>query len=160
MRPLAKIIRSRKGSTLPELMIASVILGLGLAAAAAGLKSFGDVKFKTVGASAKNDITASLIDNIRSNIAQYQMNFHSSNDTDPVLGSLVTDVVLDPEQLPFAWSNNFVGGADDCPDCPGRYGYIIQPLDSYKHLYKVTVRIINTDLFEGHKDYIFITGNK
>lgn len=149
---------SQKGTTLVELLIASAILGIALAGAAAGLSSFGDVKFKTIGSKAKNDISASVIQNIQSSVAKYQMNFADTGASQNQV--FETDRVLAIDNLSFAWSNNFIGGADECPDCPGRYGYVIQPIEGFRHLYKVTIRMTNPDIFSGHKDYVFITGNK
>ncbi|NCN42425.1 hypothetical protein GW916_14400 [bacterium] len=152
---------SKLGTTLVELLIAATILGVGLAAGAAGLQSFGQIKFKVVGTKAKNDISVSLIENIRSNISKYQAHFqHSGAKSSPGSEVTYTNLALAPENLPFAWSNNYMGGVDGCPECPGRYGYVIQPKDSFQHLYQVTIRITNPEIFEGFRDYIFVTGDK
>lgn len=153
-----KHLKSKRGLTLVELLVAAAVLAIGLAAASSGLVSFLNLNNATKGAEKKSTITTGLIENIRSNISRYQVNFNHSGSVDN--GALVTERVLAVDKLGFVWSNSYYGDPAGCPSCTGRYDYVIQPMDGMPGLYKVTIRMTNPALFPGHQDYIFITGNK
>lgn len=59
--------------------------------------------------------------------------------------------LLDQANLPIAWDHKNVYEVADCPDCPGRVGYIIQPYDTptFRGVYKVTFRMTHTTLTKG-----------
>lgn len=155
---MARSFRRKKGVTLVEMLVAAAVLGIGLAAGMSGLNSLNQISIATKGAEKKSTITTGLIENIRSNISRYQINFNHSGST--VNGAPLTEQILDEDNLGFVWSNSYYGDPAGCPSCTGRYDYVIQPLDGMPGLYKVTIRMINPAIFPGHKDYVFITGNK
>lgn len=88
-----------------------------------------------------------IIENLRSGIENYQVDF-SASDSD-------LDQVLRPETLPMAWDIGIQTEAENCRQCQGRYGYVIQPFEGYRGLYLVTVRLTNKEWREPFKDYQF-----
>ncbi len=59
--------------------------------------------------------------------------------------------LLDQAKLPIAWDHKNVYEIEDCPDCPGRIGYVIQPynIPTFRGVYKVTFRMSHTTLTKG-----------
>lgn len=61
--------------------------------------------------------------------------------------------------LPMAFSDSVLVPVEQCTECPGRLGFVIQPLDeSMPDLYMVTLRIMNKIWYgdKGFRDYRFI----
>ena len=157
---MRNLFGNKKGTTLAELLLASMILAVAAGAGYSSLNNFNTVKLRVVGSQARTDITSSLIENIKANISKYQANFNYTQSRSEEDDTLISNSVLAKDNLPFAWSTHFVGGVDECPTCAGRFGFIIQPVAEQKYLYQVQIRVINEDLFPGHRDFYFITGVK
>ncbi len=103
------------------------------------------------------DISAELqigniLDSIRSNVKNYQINFELTKPSPSQINE-----VLKIENLPMAWDISVTTTADHCPDCRGRYGFIIAPVGPRAPgLYMVYVRISFSSWVEKYKDYQFI----
>ena len=139
--------------------MAAAFVGITAAFAASALQNVNRARMTSLGIQGRHDIISSIVENIRNNIGNYQMSFNDSSAMD-ASGALMTDVLLAEDKLPFAWSNSVITTPAECPSCPGRYGYLIQPLSSFKGLFLVTVRLTNKDLFEGVKEYRFVTSTR
>lgn len=82
-----------------------------------------------------------VIENIRPNVRMYQINYATSDEE--------RDKALQVDKLPMAWGNGTLSTAEQCPGCPGRYGYVIQAYPNMKGLYLVTVRMSHKDWATG-----------
>jgi prepilin-type N-terminal cleavage/methylation domain-containing protein len=152
--------RSRKsGFTFAEVLIAAAIIGITAAFATSSLQNINNARMTSLGIQGRHDIVSTIVENIRNNVGNYQMSFNDSSATDST-GALMLDVLLSEDKLPFAWSNSVITTPAECPSCPGRYGYLIQPLSSFDGLFLVTVRLTNKDLFPGVKEYRFVTSTR
>ncbi len=60
-------------------------------------------------------------------------------------------ILLDQAKLPIAWDHKNIYELQDCPGCPGRVGFVIQPYDvpTFRGVYKVTFRMSHTTLTKG-----------
>lgn len=147
------------GMTVAELLVAAAILGVATAGAVRGLQEITKSRNVNLGLTERHNIMNAIVDNIRSNSSAFQMGYtpvdlsaiSSTGDNELV------DDLLDPDNLNYAWSNSRIGTITECPECPGRYGYLIQPVALNRGLFLVTIRITNKELFEGFKQYQFIT---
>ena len=61
----------------------------------------------------------------------------------------------------MAWDLGVNLPVSQCPNCRGKYGFVIQPLDMFRGLYTVTLRFTYQDWGNGvYKDYIFLVSAK
>jgi prepilin-type N-terminal cleavage/methylation domain-containing protein len=154
-----KLLKARSGMTVTELLIAAVILGIATAGAVKGLEEINKSRNLNLGLTERHNIMNSIVDNIRSNASAFQMSY-TPVDLSAISASGKNELVeqyLDPANLNYAWSNARIGTITECPECPGRYGYLIQPIALNRGLFLVTIRITNKELFEGFKQYQFLT---
>ena len=142
-----------------EVLVAAALVGITAAFAASALQNVNRARMLSLGLQGRHDIVSTIVENIRNNVGNYQMSFNDSAVVD-ASGALMTDVLLAEDKLPFAWSNSVITTPAECPSCPGRYGYLIQPLSGFSGLFLVTVRLTNKDLFEGVKEYRFVTSTR
>lgn len=112
-------------------------------------------KSRTTGSIASSNITTSLIENIRSNVGRYQTNFNETGSQDVSI-----DTILAEENLRYVWNNAYYGVPEGCPQCKGKYDYVIQPVSLQPDLMKITIRMVNPEVFEGIREYVFVTGVK
>ncbi|MBX2993918.1 MAG: type II secretion system protein [Bdellovibrionaceae bacterium] len=95
---------------------------------------------------------AQVIENIRSSIETYQITY---NDDDATPED-TREAALKIENLPMAWSADVITTAQECKNCPGRFGFVIQPFERMRGLYLVTLRLTHIEWSEGSKDYQFV----
>lgn len=94
-----------------------------------------------------------LYENIQGNIDIYQITYNPDEflaNSDP---SKINDY------LPLAWDLKILTDKNSCSDCPGRMGYVIVPLDSYRGLYKLTIRVTHPKVPQ-FKDYFFLINGR
>jgi prepilin-type N-terminal cleavage/methylation domain-containing protein len=145
-------LASKRGASLVEVMIASAILGIAAAYTMSSLDNISRSRKQAIGLQGRHEIVYSLVENIRDNVGMFQISYDGNTSS---TGNV--DVVLTEDKLSHAWSNAKVSTVEECPECPGRYGYLIQPMDGFRGLYIVTLRMTNKELFEGMREYQFIT---
>lgn len=159
MRSISKEIRNENGQTIVE-----AIVGLGLItivgfAFTGGMVSLRNATKSSVTLSATERQISDIAENIKSGVENYQVNYNYDHP-----GSLANvNNVLDPKTLPMAWDANMVTTRDQCSDCAGTYGYVIQPLEEYRGLYQVTLRMTHKDWIakgELFRDYNFVVSAK
>lgn len=125
---------NQKGSIMIETMLASLI---GIMFVFGSITAMNDV-FKTSQnfalKSNQQKSTMNFLEAIKANGALFQR--HSM-----ALSSSDKEKFLSLSKLPIAFSQNGITSVDKCAECPGRAGYIIEPMG--KGLYQVTVRIYN-----------------
>jgi type II secretory pathway pseudopilin PulG len=151
--------RNENGFTLAELMLSTVVLIIILLALASAVSTVHRDMNTAITKRAKNLQVSSIIDNIRDSVVLHQIYF----DPDPT--SSTVGAALDPNNLPLAWDNNVLTSASACPDCLGRAGYTIQPLDTFggRGLYYVRIRVTHKTLINtptGYEEYEFVVGTK
>jgi len=88
-----------------------------------------------------------IVENIRKGVSYYQIHFDESPE--------IRNQFLATDKLNFAWSSQIIAKASECPDCPGRMGYIIQPYREIPGLYLVTVRLTHKEWDTPFKDFVF-----
>lgn len=114
-----------------------------------------------VGVSAERSVFE-VAESIKSGVEKYQLNFAMiKGGANPE-----REEVLDIDKLTMAWDLNktCLIGDDGCPDSlPGRYGYLIQPFDEFRGLFKVTVRMTHEKWKlngEKYRDFVFVVSAK
>ena len=144
------MILNNKAYSLVETMLALGLLSMAISGALytniTSLKTFS--RIQTL--SDESEVLQTLYANIRSEPARYQRSFESQSNT---------DALLLPGVLPIAWSNQYLGDAAGCPDCPGRAGYVLTPLAGYQGLQSLQIKLTHKN-WEYEKKYWFIVQTK
>jgi hypothetical protein len=117
-----------------------------------GLSSINSVKKQSTRGNSLQNTIYSVVNEIQSNVSIHKVSF------DPSEFLKTTDPVKLRESLPLSWDDDVIIFRDQCPQCPGRLGYVIYPIGSdYKGLWKVTLRVTHDVMFkDSYQDYSFI----
>lgn len=142
------IISRADGHTLIELLIGFAILTIVSMAFMQGISSIANMKETADTSMSVEKQINNIIENIRVNARLYQVAF--TRDT------LTRQAMLADKNLPIAWSSKLISDSETCPACPGRAGYVIQPLDGVPGLYIVTVRLTHTAWGGQAREYQFV----
>ena len=100
-----------------------------------------------------------IADNIRVSLETYQINYANQISVTDGSNPDVKDL-LDLAKLPLAWDNGVSMTAEECTTCAGRYGFVVQPYQSFPGLYLVTMRMTHKTWTEPYRDYVFVVSVK
>lgn len=151
-----KLVLNNSGFSILESMVGLALLFIVMMAFISGMNSMKKLRGDTKGDQILNKQVNDIIENIRPNLKMYQLSYD---------GTKTSSERLAPDQLPMAWGNGFQSKAEDCPNCPGRFGYVIQSYDGFYGLYLVTIRFSHRDWSTvdkptvanyGYVDYEFV----
>ena len=145
-------MRNEKGFSLIEVLVATAILSVLAVSMMSVLSLSASQQTGMVANVTEDKMVSDIVEQVTSNPDMYQKYFA------PTSANL--EDALAPEQLPLAWSKDFLGPATQCPACPGRVGYVFTPLQDLPGLYMVTIRYTNSSQFEGVKDYKIVVGTR
>lgn len=157
---MKNLARNQQGMSILE-----VLLGLAMITLVGSFFISGILSMKKVATDSgtKNSLYKQIndvIENIRPNVRMYQINYFTTDRE--------REEALNPEKLPMAWGNGMMSTKEQCPGCPGRYGFVIQAYPGMKGLYLVTVRLTHKDWAQsveggtkagpgyGYVDYQFV----
>lgn len=147
-------IRNNQGQTIVEALV-----GLGLVtivgfAFIGGIVSLRNTTKASVNVSATERQVNDIAENIKAGVENYQVNFNYEQGI---------EAALNPATLPMAWDSGVVADFKDCENCAGRFGYVIQPLEQFRGLYQVTLRMTHktwASKGERFRDYTFVVSAK
>lgn len=128
-----------------EILVGGALIALVAVGGLSAYSQLSRIEQSNTVTSTADDRVSEIIENIRqqptTQIIQYSM--------DPLS-------ILAPEKLKMGWSIQTEAPAEECKDCPGRYGYVITPLsEALGDLYLVTVYFTYKDWPEPRK-YEFV----
>jgi len=135
---------NQKGFTLVEVLVALAMIVTVATCFSLGYLNYKAIYLKTKTSSAVMKQINNVVESIRPNLQAYQINYDSQQQ-------------LNADNLPMAWNRNFVGKVADCPNCPGRMGYTIQPT-TQSGLYLVNVMVTHKDWteYEYYQSYVSV----
>lgn len=153
-KKITNTISNTKGQTIVE-----AIVGLGLLTVVGftftgGMMSLRNSTKSAVLLSSTERQINDIAENIKAGVENYQVNFDYKTGTKES---------LNVETLPMAWDNGIITTRDKCPKCPGTYGFVIQPMEQYRGLYQVTMRLTHEAWKknnEAFRDYTFVVSAK
>lgn len=143
-----RMLRGESGATLIELAIAFGLVLVGAYFGYGGLEALRSTSKATQTLSANERQIAAILDNLRTGADAYQVNYEFS--------AASREALLSPERLPMAWDIGRIVPVAECEKCPGRYGYVLQPVEAYRGLYRVNLRVTHRDWKGAPKDYEFL----
>ncbi|MDG0816354.1 type II secretion system protein [Bdellovibrio svalbardensis] len=154
-----KISQNQKGQTIIESLVGLGLIAIVGFAFTGGMVALRNTTKSAVNLSATERQINDIAENIKSGVENYQVNYNYDQ-----MGSMKNaNEALQVESLPMAWDNDKVLPREQCPNCAGSYGYIIQPLEIYRGLYQVTLRMTHKDWIskgEPFRDYTFVVSTK
>jgi hypothetical protein len=142
----------QRGVTLVEILVGVGISTLLILLAATASYQIAKVNSKVSTSIVENRQLLNIVENIRKGVSYYQIHFDDSPE--------IRNQVLATDKLIYAWSSQILANASECPDCPGRMGYMIQPYREIPGLYLVTVRLTHKEWDTPFKDFVFTVTSK
>jgi type II secretory pathway pseudopilin PulG len=139
---------NHRGYTFVEILVTSALIIVVIFSVTTSLRMSQNFLSQVRGKRNRDRVVGSTLQNVVENISLFQKNFNVSKDW--------SDTLLDPQVLPLAWDQNVLTTKAECPSCPGRMGFIIQPLEGSPGLNKLTVRITHQTLIQGFQDYVYV----
>jgi prepilin-type N-terminal cleavage/methylation domain-containing protein len=158
--------QNNKGFSLIEVAMATLVISVLIVSAMKVLTEVDEGVDRQLSLTKKDQIVAGIIDDIRGNLGQFQINFN----TQEINLAGGPEAYLRQQELPVAWSRNTIVSVSRCKAskvCPqGRYGLVILPLkdsvgDEIPGLFEVTVLFEHTRLFaSGFHTFSFVGSAK
>lgn len=148
------VLQNNRGQTIVESLVGFALIGIVGMVFVGGMVSLRNTTRQTVVLSSSEKQIKDIADNIKAGVENYQVNFNYDTS--------VADS-LDIRKLPMGWDNGVVAPRDQCTGCAGTYGYVIQPYEAFRGLYKVTLRMTHkawTEKGETFRDYVFVVSAK
>lgn len=146
---------NNKGQTIIEALVGFAMIVIVGFAFTGGMVALRNTTRDTVMMSSTDKQVSDIAENIKAGVENYQVNFDYSDEG--------AEVALALDNLPMAWDNGINKPRKECPDCAGTYGYIIQPFESFRGLYRVTLRMTHKSWAaknEKYRDYTFVMSAK
>jgi len=146
--------KNSRGYTFIEVLIAMGLLTVVMFSLVGGLVSLKGTSRDSLVLSSSERQVDDVAENIKSGIENYQINFNYKE-------SKNTSLAL--ESLPMAWDVGVLTTREECPTCAGSYGYVIQPMEQFRGLYLVTLRMTHKTWKakgETYRDYAFVVSAK
>ena len=137
------------GYTYVEALVSLALLGVISYGIYNGVAYLSSQTHRVISLSTKDKEMSALLSTIRTNVDLFQINYD--------LTDAAKEQMLNVNTLPQAWATNIgITDVKNCPSCPGRLGYVVQPVTGIRGLLQVTVRVTNKELFEGFQDFTFM----
>lgn len=127
-------LKNERGMGLVEVMVSLGILFTMTAIVTSTMSLFMNYKKHLMVKRAMHQIVGDLMNNLIADGTGYQ-----------VTQAADVETVLSLNNLPMAWSSKIVTRKDQCPSCPGLFGYIVRP-STTPGLFEVIVRMTHEDL--------------
>jgi type II secretory pathway pseudopilin PulG len=130
LRLFFKKMRNEEGISLPEVIIATGLIGFVGYMTLNQLGSMNKSVHKIQVKSNSRALTRSLVSQIGNNLSHMQIDYSSDSDIEGV------------GDLPMAWDvDGKIAIKKNCPACKGEFGVVLKPLPDYKGLYMMVVKI-------------------
>lgn len=152
MRPSS--LRNQKGYSFIEILLSMGLLSIVSFSFIGGFISLKGTSRDSLVLSSSERQVDDIAENIKAGIENYQVNFNYKDGKGRALSL---------DNLPMAWDIGVLTTREECPDCAGTYGYLIQPMEQFRGLYQVTLRMTHkswTARGERYRDYVFVVSAK
>jgi type II secretory pathway pseudopilin PulG len=151
---MKKLSQNSQGYTFVEVLMAMVLLTIMTFSLVGGMVSLKGTSRDSLVLSASERQVDDVAENIKSGIENYQINFNYREGK---------GIALSLDNLPMAWDIGVLTTREECPQCAGSYGYVIQPMEEFRGLYLVTLRMTHKTWKakgEEYRDYAFVVSAK
>lgn len=140
---------NQRGFTMIEVVVVSGLIVVVVFSLTTALRMSQQFLSQVRGKRNRDRVVSSTLKNVVENIALFQKNFNTSDDW--------AQTLLDPKALPIPWDDNSVyNSLQECPNCPGRMGFVIQPISGMPGMNRLKIRITHSTLIQGYLDYVYI----
>jgi len=142
----------QKGFTIVEMLVTAALL---LVMIMTGTRVVLTMKQVTQSVSSKiseNQQMQNVLENIVKGFSLHQISF---DDT-----SVAKDAFFADPNYRFAWGGDIFAMESECPHCPGRMDFFIQPHQDLPGLFTVNVRVTHKDWPHEYSEYVFMVTSK
>lgn len=144
--------KNSRGFSLVGAMITTAIVSVIALGAAEILRLNAGFLAQTKRKRDRDRIVANVLNMVIESLPLLQRTFDPSDGT--------RDSLLEPTTLPFAWDQSRVLPATQCGGCPGRMGFVVQPMAGRQGIVRVTIRLTHTQFEGGPRDYVFVLADE
>ncbi|MGZ3743819.1 MAG: type IV pilus modification PilV family protein [Pseudobdellovibrionaceae bacterium] len=151
---MKRVLNTTHGYSFLEILLALSILSVVFFAFVGGLTSLKKNSRESLILSSSSRQVDDIAENIKAGMENYQINFNYNDGKANALSL---------ENLPMAWDIGILTTRQECPNCAGTYGYLIQPMEKFRGLYLVTLRMTHKNWKakgEPYRDYSFVVSAK
>ncbi len=147
-------LKNNRGQTIVESLVGLGLLAIVGFAFTGGMVALRNTTKGSVVLSSTERQINDIAENIKAGVENYQVNFDYASGP---------NTALNVATLPMAWDNGIIVPRAQCPNCAGTYGFVIQPLEQFRGLYRVTLRMTHKSWIqagEPFRDYSFVVSAK
>lgn len=158
---MKQLLKNNFGFGILEIMVSAGLVGVGLYVVMSGVDFLSDNKTAVDKNIEMEQMISGIVENVRSNIIMEKVDFAVDPTTKENLFLLNSTPQAVKDSLKLRWTKEGIIPADQCPDCPGRIGYVVLPYKSgsitMRGIYKVTIRMTHDQMFPNQfKQFDFI----
>lgn len=146
VKRIIPLIKNSAGVTFIELMVGAGILGLAVVMYMGASNFFLKKNKETLEGVVLSNYVNAIYNSMQSNLDLYQITYDSKSFHENTSPEFLR------KNLPMAWDFKTITKVSECEECPGRLGYIVEPVSGYRGLYKLTVRATHPNI-QGFRDY-------
>lgn len=158
MEKLIKVsfIRSNKGFSITETLMATALLGLVMVGAYMGIENMNKASEQVSSMNTLNNRVFEIIENLRMTINQQIIYFPQASDSADSFENSMDALLDSTDDLPMAWSLQSEAPVGQCDSCQGRYGYIISQVPGAGNIYKVKIKFVHSSWGNLNRTYEFL----
>lgn len=147
---------SKNGFSIIEAMAGIAVLSIIVLVAIKGIESLNKDINHVNTLNTKDNRVYEIIENIRATFDKTLVSFPINANSGTTTTAQYINQVLNVNELPMAWSLNTELPADQCPECPGRFGYVVTQVPGYGNLFLVSVIFTHKDWSSAPRKYEFM----
>lgn len=146
------MIDNARGFSLIGALITTAIVSVIALGAAEMLRLNAEFLAQTKRKRDRDRIVANMLNMVIESLPVLQRTFDPSD--------AVRDSLLEVQALPFAWDQDRVLPTNQCPGCPGRMGFAVQPMAGRQGILRLTIRLTHSQFEGGPRDYVFVLADE
>ena len=144
---------NNKGISLVESVAVMGIMGAVTLFMVQGQMSISGSMKKLVDKNYKERVATNIVNSIRDNPKIFQAHFRSYSRAEK-------DSLLSRQRMPLAWDKDGIYKKEECEECVGRAGFLIEPNGTLPGLLKLTLRVYDNNVTQQDEfnEYTMVFG--
>ena len=147
------MILNKKGFSIIESLIALSLLSIVMLISYSSIDQVKKLANNVTSSENSEKQALQIIENVRSNMNTFKATYEYYSDES-------AEKLLEDSKLSMAWDKNIHTTTEKCPDCKGRYGYVLQPYEKYRGLFVLTLKVTHQSWGANSKKFRFLVSAK